>query len=418
MSDQIERVLYYEREYLRSFDFIAEQNYHLQMRRRLNLALHLWGIVEGLDVKLGGVVSGAPDQYYISPGMAIDAYGREILLFAPYILTEDDIQANRIINPGRYSLWIAYTRSEATPPAPGYRLCNLPDQYTRWREFYRILILPKDYALPAIEPGATDDLSDDPDKQFWPVRLGSVDVEDIGGELRIKKAWPKARTYIGLRAQRIVAPVATLGPSAPDANRPIEVEADLRADKNLIVGKDFWVDPNQVKPKPTVSPFHSLNGNLKVRRDIFLNGNLYAKSGGEWLGLSELVKTLMPEIQINPSLTITPSLTTTDPSNDTVFVRLISNILKNPSRASLLVSLNKIEMKSKTGLTTWWNGVGVTSAVPVQLSVKAGPPSKIANTNNQFDVGISWSVGPNSSGVSPTINITSLDVSYIAVFYP
>src|SRR5204863_3308665 len=82
MANNIERLNYYEREYLRSFDFIAEQNYHMEMRRRLNLALHLWGIVEGLDVKLGEVVAGAPAQYYISPGMAIDAYGREIFLFA------------------------------------------------------------------------------------------------------------------------------------------------------------------------------------------------------------------------------------------------------------------------------------------------------------------------------------------------
>ena len=107
MANNIERLNYYEREYLRSPDFIAEQNYHMEMRRRLNIALHLWGIVEGLDVKLGEVVPGAPAQYYISPGMAIDAYGREIFLFAPYILSEDDVQRNRITLPGRYSLFIA-----------------------------------------------------------------------------------------------------------------------------------------------------------------------------------------------------------------------------------------------------------------------------------------------------------------------
>src|SRR5215470_5683570 len=105
MNDQIERVLYYEREYLRSFDFIAEQNYHLEMRRRLNLALHLWGIVDGLEIKKGPVVQGAPDQFYITAGMAIDAYGREIVLFNPFLLDDDALLDNRISQSGDYGLW-------------------------------------------------------------------------------------------------------------------------------------------------------------------------------------------------------------------------------------------------------------------------------------------------------------------------
>ncbi len=409
MNDQIERVLYYEREYLRSFDFIAEQNYHLEMRRRLNLALHLWGIVEGLDVKLGGVAPGAPDQYYISPGMAINARGCEILLFAPYILSEDDIQANRIINPGRYSLWIAYARTEATPPAPGYRLCNLPDQYTRWRESYRILILPKDYALPAIEPGATDDLSDDPDKQFWPVRLGSVDVEDIGGELRIKKAWPKARTYIGLRAQRIVAPVATLGPSAPDANRPIEVEADLRADKNLIVGKDFGV--TNVQPPPTVSPFPSLRGNLKVRRDIFLNGNLYAKSGGQWLELQQYVLKLIPEIQIGVHPSFVPTANG-DPSTGSETISLTSN-LPTVKTAKMIAHISSINWLSKNDFNTWNNNINV--ARPTQLELLVGSPTI---SNNIVDFPVTWTIGPQATTALNKLNVTSLTISYVAIIYP
>ena len=45
MSSPIERVRYYEGEYLRSADFDAEQSYHIEMRRRMNHALHLHGIV-------------------------------------------------------------------------------------------------------------------------------------------------------------------------------------------------------------------------------------------------------------------------------------------------------------------------------------------------------------------------------------
>ena len=36
MSNQIERLRYYDGEYLRSYDFTDEQAYHIEMRRRLN----------------------------------------------------------------------------------------------------------------------------------------------------------------------------------------------------------------------------------------------------------------------------------------------------------------------------------------------------------------------------------------------
>src|SRR6516164_2851426 len=112
----------------------------MDMRRRLNVALHLWGIVDGLDVKKGALVPGAPEQFYVDSGMAIDGYGREIILFAPYVLSDDDLRANQIHAPGTYPLGIAYSREPTTPPEGGYRVCDLKDQYTRLRESYRITI--------------------------------------------------------------------------------------------------------------------------------------------------------------------------------------------------------------------------------------------------------------------------------------
>lgn len=417
MNNQIERVLYYEREYLRSFDFIAEQNYHLEMRRRLNLALHLWGIVEGLNVKLGEVVPGAPNQFYISPGMAIDAYGREILLFASKVLSEDEILANRITLPGEYSLWIAYKRAEATPPSAGYRLCNLPNQYTRWRESYSILIKPNDYTVPDKEPRATDDLSDDQaddlERKLWPVRLGSVEISaDSGGELKIKNAWPIERTYIGLRAQRIVAPVAMPGESAPDANRPIRVEADLKAEKNLIVGDDFSVDKSKVKPSPTASPFPSSQGSLKVRRDLFLNGNLYAKSGDEWLELQQYVLKLIPEIQIGAQ-TISPLVANGDPSSGTLPIKLTSK-LTSVSSAVMIASISSINYLGANDYLTWFTSVNPTN--PRTLEVIVGGPPVIAG--NSVDFTVTWRIGPQATTALNKLNVTSLTISYVAILYP
>ncbi len=418
MANNIERLNYYEREYLRSFDFIAEQNYHMEMRRRLNLSLHLWGIVEGLDVKLGEVVAGAPDQYYISPGMAIDAYGREIFLFAPYVLSEDDITANRITLPGRYSLFIVYSSELATPPAAGFRVCDLEDQYTRRHESYQIVISNQldDSVDPkkVTEPAATDELSDDPVKKPWPVRLGSVDV---AADLTISNAWPKNRTYIGVRAQRIVAPVASLGDSAPDANRPISVEADLRARKNMICGKDFEVLKADVTPAPTISPFPSQKGNLKVRHDLFMRGDFYKQVDTEWLALKEYLQTLMPDIQVSAiSVAITPD-TLHNPSLGTVPFSLASK-LPEAASASITVAIAGIEWKTKNEVNSWWTNIN--GGLSPIVRVTADSPQKQLASKNVFDFVVNWTIGPNDTTIpnNPILSIKSLLVSYIIVFYP
>ena len=418
MANNIERLNYYEREYLRSFDFTAEQNYHIEMRRRLNLALHLWGIVVGLDVKLGEVVQGAPAQYYISPGMAIDAYGREIFLFAPYILSEDDVSRNRITTPGRYSLFIEYATDLATPPESGYAVCDLENQYTRRHEKYRIIISqvlddsvdPKKAKIPSV----TDELSDDPAKNPWPVRLGSVDVD---ASLMITNAWPKDRTYIGVRAQQIVAPVASLGDSAPDANRPISVEADLRARKNAIIGKDFEVLKADTTPTPSVDPFPSKKGNLKVRHDLFMRGEFYKLVDSKWLALKEYVQTLMPDIQMSTvPIAIVPD-NLHNPSQGQVDFPLTSK-LPIASSATIMPALAGIEWKTRNEVNTWWSQIsGLQSPI---VRVTADPPQKQMASPNQFNFRLNWEIGPNDTTIAnnPSLSIRTITVSYVVVFFP
>jgi hypothetical protein len=408
MANNIERLNYYEREYLRSFDFIAEQNYHMEMRRRLNLALHLWGIVEGLDVKLGEIVPGAPNQFYISPGMAIDAYGREILLFAPYMLTEDDVTRNRITAAGRYSLFIVYTSELATPPSPGFSVCNLKDEYTRRRESFQIVIA--DQPDPTGEPTAIDELSDDPVAKPWPVRLGSVDID---ASLTITNAWPKNRVYIGLRAQRIIAPVASLGDSAPDANRPISVEADLRARKNMIVGKDFAVVKADVTPTPVVDPFPSKKGNLKVRHDLLLRGTLYKEVDSKWFSLEEYLKSLMPDV-------LTGTKDINFPGNSPGGGE-ISGTLTFPVTSSRLAKILSAHGTAAISTIRWNTRSQLNSIVtnPDEMRFQITSVGATANGTNTCQVEVSW-------GVKPTLNdnavfrsaILGVTISYVIVCYP
>jgi hypothetical protein len=318
MSNDIERLRYFERQYLRSFDFTAEQNYHLEMRRRLSRALHLWGIVKGLELLKGELVEGTqtqqiPEQFYVSDGMAVDAYGREIIVPAKHLLA-DDLTANRITGAGTYSVWIGYTRQLANPPEAGYLTCDPQNQSTRWQESFEILITSlTTNPNPTEDPDPFGDLSDDPDTNPWWVHLGTISVD---GSQTVVAATNANRIYIGLRTQRIVAPRhAESEYNILSANKPLDpltsigVRDNLFVEQNLIAGTDFVVDPQKIQPPPNPSPpasFPNPTGNIKIASDVFLQGNLYTHCDlahpDLWFNLDECirarVKNLIPETHI------------------------------------------------------------------------------------------------------------------------
>jgi hypothetical protein len=77
MAD-IKRLNYFNYQFLVENDFTDEQDYHLGMRRRHNMDLHSWGVADGLEVSKTG-----DKEVTISPGMALDNIGREIILMDP-----------------------------------------------------------------------------------------------------------------------------------------------------------------------------------------------------------------------------------------------------------------------------------------------------------------------------------------------
>jgi YVTN family beta-propeller protein len=70
----IQRLNYFNGQFLRENDFTVEQNYHLSMRRSHNQRSHTPGIVHGLEVVAG------ISQVVVKPGIAIDPDGREIVV--------------------------------------------------------------------------------------------------------------------------------------------------------------------------------------------------------------------------------------------------------------------------------------------------------------------------------------------------
>ena len=79
MTDPPRRVKFFEGMLLTAADFAAEQEYHRGMRY-LHNRLHGYGTVSGLEVVA------TRGRVRVSPGMAIDVLGREIVVTAPLAL--------------------------------------------------------------------------------------------------------------------------------------------------------------------------------------------------------------------------------------------------------------------------------------------------------------------------------------------
>lgn len=146
-TDRIpERVRYFDGLLLDAHDFQTEQDYHRE-RSALHNRLHGWGVVCGLAVE---PTDPASSSVTVSPGMAIDAHGREILLCEPVALDLAGwIGAER---PGTVFVTIEYAEEEDAPvpiPTPD----DVAVEASRIREVPKVGATTEDP-----EPGATSGL--------------------------------------------------------------------------------------------------------------------------------------------------------------------------------------------------------------------------------------------------------------------
>lgn len=145
-NTDIERLNYYEGEFLGAVDFQAEQEYYLEMRRRHNLGQHTWGIVTGLE--LAQAPNGGTDgsyaevDVYLQPGMAVDGFGREIAVLSQVQLTQEMFAA--FYNPSSNAspvwayVWISYQEALLNPPSDACNAMNNSDAFARIQETYTL----------------------------------------------------------------------------------------------------------------------------------------------------------------------------------------------------------------------------------------------------------------------------------------
>jgi hypothetical protein len=257
-TDGIERLHYFQRQYLGAEDFKAQQQYHRDMRRRHNIGHHTWGIVVGLALVEKPAESGNGVDVFIEPGMAVDGFGREIIVPEPTKLSPSDFEAFATL--AHREVWIAYAEERAKPPASGYELCDVEDQSARVRETFRIVIepsppyhedivvggkvltppppvIPGDLTIPADESVPYQELTDEEPLPRWLVRL------------------LEGRRYAGAVADELLAPAKKLvvrdrGTATPlpaaDPGLSMTVEGALQVDRLLTAKDDVQIHGGKI----------------------------------------------------------------------------------------------------------------------------------------------------------------------------
>ena len=269
-SNSVERLNYYQRQHLGAQDFIDAQNYQRDMRRRHNLGPHLWGIVVGLELVEREVEGGGmAREVIILPGVAIDGYGREIIVFRPISL--DPALFLRFSTNNHYSVWIGYEEESANRDNSAFT-CE-DDAFNRTVESYRIYVEPDDPQPTEVvvdgdeTSAANPDLRIPPDLSvpyqelpqddldFWMIPLGDVRwdgsqfIEAAAGRLTL------GRQYAGLVGAELFAPAAeltirdryTASPmAATDEGAAVELEGSLQVERDITAKDDLHVDGGMI----------------------------------------------------------------------------------------------------------------------------------------------------------------------------
>jgi hypothetical protein len=274
--EDIKRLCYYERQFLGVRDFQDEQAYHIMMRRRHLIAQHTWGIVVGLEL----TQEAGTDGWIMQAGMAVDGFGREIVVFEPEPLNIAQIAAQLSGSVGSTSLriWLTHWLEKVDRPPAGYELCDQPNQFSRVRETYRILYQDDPPSRDRTNPPQPHEiLEDDPTQGAWPIFLGEIVWDSTAGEITAVNL--AGRKYVGLVGSEVISPTEPpvlniradrtkldgdllMPGTVGDGNGRLRLDVD-GADESVITNKKA---PTPASPNPPSS-------NIYLRTDRENGGN-------------------------------------------------------------------------------------------------------------------------------------------------
>jgi hypothetical protein len=125
-----ERPNFFEGQYLGADDLEAFLKYARESNARHLLGSHTWGIVAGIDLIEGSSPTGEV-EYFLTPGVAVDGYGRLLVVTMPFKLTTDLFAQQ---STGTVNIWIRYDEELFSGTRAGFQSCGCSDAYTRVAE--------------------------------------------------------------------------------------------------------------------------------------------------------------------------------------------------------------------------------------------------------------------------------------------
>lgn len=254
MAD-VKRLNFFLGQFLEVQDFLDEQQYHLDMRRRINRGLFQAGVLDGLDV-----VQASPTTVTVAPGHGIGPDGREMV-----VLTARTVE---VTGPPSSSVFLVMTYEELPTDS------RTADNYTGAT---RVIERPKIEAIAASPSGAQ-------------VQLARVDLD---GARRIVRVDSAQRAIGGLR------PVGDLilnaGRSIRGAGR-VHVFGEellyLLNRQGVVIGKEWGGNGNlsvqgDVSIGGSVTSNLSVQGQLSMAADLAIAGKVAMRGNDMYLRLNQ-----------------------------------------------------------------------------------------------------------------------------------
>jgi hypothetical protein len=208
VSSAIQRPVFFENQILGAADLTATVNLGRGQQARHNRYLHLWGIAAGLEL------TSEPDpdragyvKIKLSPGVAIDGTGREIIVSQDEDLSEAQFSQSGISSGRRedelYPVFLVGRDQKATQ-APLLMGACTNNEATRVEEAYEINFgRPGEEREPDEQTGVG--FSDGPGDGHWQVLLGFVKWKDGFTGLQPDNNKGVGKRFVGVQADVVAA---------------------------------------------------------------------------------------------------------------------------------------------------------------------------------------------------------------------
>ncbi|MGK7884137.1 MAG: hypothetical protein AB4057_05850 [Crocosphaera sp.] len=169
--NEIQRPNYFTSQFLVAEDFTEEQAYHREMRWLHNRSLHTPGIVQGLTVTATGA-----KEITVSPGMAIDSKGREIVI-SPEVQSplSQPISLERVGTGRTIVLTIRYRQVQDRPTQ-----IENQDQFTRTIERPKFIIYGGSTAEDPENGNVEIKTENEPDNDSNDIPLCNITLDNSG----------------------------------------------------------------------------------------------------------------------------------------------------------------------------------------------------------------------------------------------